>query len=375
MTGKIFVVRKGEQITEMRQEKYESESYLQELIEQHPVILAGDQINPENPRKWIHISREMGVPSEQDGSAQWQLDHLLIDQDAVPTLIEVKRSTDTRIRREVVGQMLDYAANATQYWPIEDIREAFEKSNENDHTLAEIDISPEKEDSFWQTVSSNLRSGRVRLLFVSDSIPPTLKRIIEFLNEQMVYTEVLGVEINQYRSVDGLSTLVPIVIGKTHSESTSRRASGIQRQWDEESFLSQVREVSGDDIADLCIKLIRDFKQIGCSLWWGRGQVHGSVYAKYDGHQQHLLCSIGNWTNYTRVQLQLAEIRPPLNTDEYRDSLRSRIESILLIKFNNASKDKYPTFLARELLDTNKYNDFIGAMRTYLDDIFRCESD
>jgi hypothetical protein len=29
----------------------------------------------------------------------------------VPTLLEVKRSSDTRIRREVVGQMLDYAAN------------------------------------------------------------------------------------------------------------------------------------------------------------------------------------------------------------------------------------------------------------------------
>ena len=28
-----------------------------------------------------------------------------------PTLVEVKRSSDTRIRREVVGQMLDYAAN------------------------------------------------------------------------------------------------------------------------------------------------------------------------------------------------------------------------------------------------------------------------
>jgi hypothetical protein len=33
------------------------------------------------------------------------------DQNAVPTLVEVKRSSDTRIRREVVGQMLDYAAN------------------------------------------------------------------------------------------------------------------------------------------------------------------------------------------------------------------------------------------------------------------------
>ena len=45
--------------------------------------------------------------------------------DANPTLVEVKRSSDTRERREVVGQMLDYAANAVVYWPIETIRARF----------------------------------------------------------------------------------------------------------------------------------------------------------------------------------------------------------------------------------------------------------
>ena len=47
----------------------------------------------------------MGVPSQADGGARWALDHLLLDQDAVPTLVAVTGSSDTRIRREVVGQM------------------------------------------------------------------------------------------------------------------------------------------------------------------------------------------------------------------------------------------------------------------------------
>ena len=42
------------------------------------------------------------------------------------TLIEVKRSTDTRIRREVVGQMLDYAANAVSYWSVDTIKSLYE---------------------------------------------------------------------------------------------------------------------------------------------------------------------------------------------------------------------------------------------------------
>lgn len=60
------------------------------------------------------------------GGNRWSLDHLFLDQDAVPTLVEVKRSDDTRIRREVVGQMLDYAANGVVYWPAERLRVDFE---------------------------------------------------------------------------------------------------------------------------------------------------------------------------------------------------------------------------------------------------------
>lgn len=34
----------------------------------------------------------------------------------MPTLVECKRFDDFRARREVVGQMLDYAANGKEYW-------------------------------------------------------------------------------------------------------------------------------------------------------------------------------------------------------------------------------------------------------------------
>ena len=99
---------------------------MQKLLADHPDLLAGDQINAEQPRRWLLVTREMAVPGEQDGAGRWSLDHLFLDQDAIPTLVEVKRSTDTRIRREVIGQMLDYAANAVAYWPVEEIKAKFE---------------------------------------------------------------------------------------------------------------------------------------------------------------------------------------------------------------------------------------------------------
>ena len=56
------------------------------------------------------------------GGNRWALDHLLIDQDAIPTLVEVKRSENSEIRRAIVGQMLDYAAHARHTWSAGDIR-------------------------------------------------------------------------------------------------------------------------------------------------------------------------------------------------------------------------------------------------------------
>jgi hypothetical protein len=72
------------------------------------------------------VKRELGAAFEEDAPDRWSLDHLFLDEEGVPTLIEVKRSSDTRIRREVVGQMLDYAANGAELWGLEKIRAAFE---------------------------------------------------------------------------------------------------------------------------------------------------------------------------------------------------------------------------------------------------------
>jgi hypothetical protein len=58
-----------------------------------------------DPRRWIVVAREVGLPSEDAGADRWSVAHRLLAPDGIPTLVEVKRSSDTRIRREVVGQM------------------------------------------------------------------------------------------------------------------------------------------------------------------------------------------------------------------------------------------------------------------------------
>ena len=208
--GGIFLIQTDGKLVEMKEEPYKSEDIFQSILADYPNLLAGDQIDSQKPRRWLLVAREVAVPAEEAGAGQWSLDHLFVDQDGIPTLVEVKRSTDTRIRREVVGQMLEYAANAVAYWPTEAIRSRFEQTCEarqidSDQVLRELLTDAHDVEEFWQKVKTNLQAGRVRMLFVADQIPPELKRIVEFLNEQMDPAEVLAVELRQYEG-QGLKT-------------------------------------------------------------------------------------------------------------------------------------------------------------------------
>lgn len=132
MSGGIFLLRGEDDLVPMREAPYDSEDILQELLARFPDLLAGDQLPRSEARRWILIARESALPDSEDAGGRWSVDHLFLDQDAVPTLVEVKRSSDTRIRREVVGQLIDYAANAVIYWPIEMLRVSFESRLERE---------------------------------------------------------------------------------------------------------------------------------------------------------------------------------------------------------------------------------------------------
>jgi len=89
MSGGIFLIKDDENLVEMTEEKYDSEDLLQGLLEKYPNLLAGDQIDSETPRRWLLISREFGVPDDEGSGDRWSIDHLFLDQDGIPTLVEV----------------------------------------------------------------------------------------------------------------------------------------------------------------------------------------------------------------------------------------------------------------------------------------------
>ena len=99
----IFLVNDAGELEQVPHRLFSSEDLFQTLIEKHPESLVGEHTDPDNPPRWRPIQREAGIPGHDGGGARWAVDHLLLDQHGRPTFVEVKRGTDTRIRRKVVG--------------------------------------------------------------------------------------------------------------------------------------------------------------------------------------------------------------------------------------------------------------------------------
>ena len=269
MAERIYIRGEGGGLEPLEEEPFSTEDELQVLIAKHPKLLDGEQIRPGDPRRWILITREKGIAETSDSGARWSIDHLIVDQDAVPTLVEVKRGKNPEIRRTVVGQMLEYAAHATQTWTADELRRTFEDSataqgldpGEELGELLQTDGEPDA-DGFWQDVATNLTARRLRLLFVADEIPDPLERVVEFLNAQMPNLEVLAVEIKQFRS-KSTQTLVPRVLGRIAKASTHGPVSPRQTR---ESFLA---EFTTDETRDAAARLLTAAQKFDSTFYWG----------------------------------------------------------------------------------------------------------
>ena len=286
----------------------------------------------------------------------------------MPTLVEVKRSSDTRVRREVVGQMLDYAANAAGYWQGDTLRRLFEercraRKQEPDEIL--IDRFPDVDDleAFWASVRTNLAAGRLRLVFVADAIPPELQRIVEFLNEQMTQTEVLAIEVKQYRDTTGAHrTLVPRLVGQTEVARQVKGISGAPR-WDRPSVLRALEDRRGTAAANVGERVFAWVDGRGeFTESFGSGRKDGSFQAGYWDSDRYLWPFV--LYTYGRVEIQFVYIarRPPFDDFALREVLRSKLMDIPGVDLPPIAEAQRPSIDLALLVAPESFAKFTDAM-------------
>jgi hypothetical protein len=360
----VFVLKDQDTLVAMQTAQFASEDDFQRLLAKFPDLLAGAQIDPASPRRWVLVSREKSVPSEEGGGGRWSIDHLFLDQDGIPTIVEVKRQSNTEIRRKVVGQMLDYAANAVAYWPVEELRSVFNASCKLGGLDPAVEIerligSEEDPEAFWQRVKTNLQAGRIRMLFVADEIPPELRRIVEFLNAQMDPAEVLALELQQYEG-QGLKTIVPLVIGQTQEAQQKKTAGAPQRQWDEEAIYADLGSRVGPQAVQTAKKIADWMRGSGGTVYFGRGIRDGSMNVAFDsqGHKLPLFSLLSNGS----ITVRFGEFKkPPFDADGKRRELLQRLNAVSGVALSDDMINRFPSISLSVLSEPKQLAKFLEA--------------
>ena len=97
-----------------------------------------------------------------------------------------------------------------------------------------MDDEPEH---FWEHVRINLSVGRLRLVFAADAIPADLRRIVEFMNEQMSRPRCSHSRSgNTVRTGRRRQTLVSRVFGWTAAAQRRKDPGSAQAAWTREDF-------------------------------------------------------------------------------------------------------------------------------------------
>lgn len=343
---------------------------LQSILEKNPNLLPGEQIDPEDPRRWLLIKREMPVPDPNNGLDRWSVDFLFGDQDAVPTFVECKRFADTRSRREVVGQMFEYAANGHYYWSKDLLRTFSEEAAKSrgltlDDALADIfaGAEPESPDAYFERLQQNLREGQVRIIFFMEESPMELRSVVDFLNKQMERSEILLVEAEQYAHA-GSRIVVPRLFGYTEQARQVKRTVSVatattRRRWDREAFLSDAKRRVGDAHANNIERFFDRCRELGFQVTFGVGKVDGSFSIKHStfSSSKNLL---NVWTNgQLSFNLHIFVGTPTL------ESTRDRLtDMIVAVGLPHPMTRKWPSYTIEEC--SEKFDQLADALATLL---------
>ena len=264
MTSKhLYLKREGSTPERLDAKAFENEEALQQLLAEHPDLIDGSAISPDDPRKWLVVGREIGINEKPEEGNRWALDLLLLDQEAVPTLVEVKLAQNKEARRQVVAQMLDYAAHCVN-WTEDKIRREFNRyhGEQAERVLADFLGKDDDASNFWQRAGGNLADRKLRLLFATDRISDTLARIVNFLNVQMHNIDVLALDIPMFRGKD-TETFVPRIIGHSQTESGRRPK---QKKFTRQTFLEQFEDTG---VREATERLFIVAERKGVSFSWG----------------------------------------------------------------------------------------------------------
>jgi len=188
------------------------ETWVQELVFEHPAVLPIEDIDP-----WfappVPIAREVTTTA---GS----IDALYVSPTGGLTIVETKLWRNPEARRQVVGQILDYAA-ALSSWSYDELDNVARNATGTSlwEQVAGIHGGgpPLSEADFVDTVARDLRAGRFLLLVVGDGIRDEVERMASYVQSSpRLQFHLALVELRIHEDLKhSIRTVVPSVVAQT----------------------------------------------------------------------------------------------------------------------------------------------------------------
>jgi hypothetical protein len=371
----MYFINPDRKLKRLEETPYERELDLQQLIADYPQLLGGDEMNYDDPRRFLLIRSEAGVALNETSGDHFSIDLLFVDQDGLPTLVEVKRSGDTRLRRGVIAQILDYAAHFSLTWADGKLRAVFderctaeEREPLYEELLGSVDEGLIAE--LWSNASRNIAEGKLRLVVVADDMPATTLRIIEYLNSQMERTEVFAVKIAQL--LNGSDRMLASSVLNRSQETIERKNLGPHSsrgtRWNAVRFYEDLRARAGDEAVRV-VELIRAWatQHEYVREDFGSGKIDGSIilvadYKVAPGPKNGVVF-LTIWSGGTiEVDFQWIKNRAPFNSEAQRRRLGDRLQLVPGVMISDAQLRLRPNFRAELFQSGESLDLFLQAM-------------
>lgn len=368
-------------------EKLFNESWLQVIIQNNSSLLPLEEIEPSFAESFA-IGREINTKVGF-------IDNLLINEDGYITIIETKLWRNIQARREVVGQIIDYAKELTK-WTFDDLNEAVVQVNNK--SIIEIVKQNSNENEidekyFIDSVSKNLKRGRFLLLIVGDGIQESVEEMVDYLQQfaQINFTLAL-IELQVFKNnTDDSIIVLPQIITRTKeitraiikidNNSSKEISVDVQANLEEvkddkvqnrntltyDDFFEQLRSNTNQGIVDFVKEVVDEFETKGFIIEYGTS----SIKIKYmpsvsDGYKLSLFIIDRKdffYIWYVDNQLTKLGINPKIGRDFIEKSAMILNVSLKVSNKNNWSR--YPKL--NEL--KNHYAEFKQCVLDFVNNI------
>lgn len=190
-----------------------SEAWLRNCLFTHPEAIPVQEIEPT-------FAPLIPICTELDTRQAGYIDALFANHLGLLTIAEFKLWRNPEARREVIGQILDYA-RVLRHWSYADLQREVSRTlkRHGENALFELVRARHPgldEASFIDAMSRNLRNGRFLLLLIGDGIREGVEAIAEYVQAHAGLHFTFGlVEVGVYDLGSGQRLVQPRVLART----------------------------------------------------------------------------------------------------------------------------------------------------------------